>query len=348
MKNIRPVFMFVLFTLVFLTGMSLAAQNRRLILYTWEDMFPQDILDGFTRSTGIEVVYKTFEFNEDMLMELEITEGGGYDLVIADDYIIEFVIYEGLARKLDKSRMANFSNINPLYQYQFYDPENEYTVPYGAGVQSIVYDPVAVGKEIKGFGDLWDSSLRDRLGITANYRVINGMALKTLGKSYNTENVGDIQAAGVKLNELVPNIRVFRDVDMDKALASGEIAAAVMYTGEATRLLVSDFRFKEVFPQEGVAFGIQAAFIPKEAPNAGGAYAFLDYIMDPRRGARCFEYNGYYCTFSGSQPFISPAYRDRLILPPLRDIEMIENIGRDAENAHFLAWKSFKAALKQQ
>jgi spermidine/putrescine-binding protein len=51
------------------------------------------------------VVYKTFEFNEDMLTELEITGGEEYYLVIADDYIIEFVVAEGLARKLDRDRM---------------------------------------------------------------------------------------------------------------------------------------------------------------------------------------------------------------------------------------------------
>ncbi|MDR2102493.1 MAG: ABC transporter substrate-binding protein, partial [Treponema sp.] len=212
MNKIRGLLTLLALAAVSLTPLS--AQNKQLILYTWEEMFPREILDGFARSTGIEVVYKTFEFNEDMLMELEITGGGDYDLVIADDYIIEFAVAEGLARKLDKSRMRNFSNINSLFQYQFYDPENEYTVPYGAGIQSILYDPSRVKLDIKGFADLWDSSLRGRLGITANYRVINGMALKALGKSYNTESVEEIEAAGAKLKELIPNIRVFRDINL--------------------------------------------------------------------------------------------------------------------------------------
>jgi spermidine/putrescine-binding protein len=334
-------------TCVTLCVTQAAAQTKQLILYTWEDMFPQDIIDEFKHATGIEVVYKTFEFNEDMLTELEITGGGNYDMVIADDYIIEFAVAEGLARKLDRNRMNNFSNINSLFQYQFYDPQNEYTVPYGAGIQTIVYDPARVRLDIKGFGDLWDSALRGRLGITTNYRVINGMALKALGKSYNTEDVDDINAAGTKLAALIPNIRIFRDVDLDQALTSGEIAAAVMYTGEVTRLKVSNPRYKEVYPQEGIGFGIQAAFIPSRAPNPDGAYAFLDFIMDPKRGARCFEYSGYYCTYSASEPFISPHYREHIILPHFNDFEMIENIGREAENTHSRIWKSFKTALQR-
>ncbi|MFP3090762.1 spermidine/putrescine ABC transporter substrate-binding protein [Treponema sp. TIM-1] len=344
MKKVR-LWMLLAFAVCSLTPLS--AQNKRLVLYTWEDMFPQDIIDGFKQATGIEVVYKTFEFNEDMLTELEITEGGEYDLVIADDYIIEFVVAEGLARKLDKSRMRNFSNINPLFQYQFYDPDNEYTVPYGAGIQTIVYDPAKVKLNITGFGDLWNSALRGRLGITANYRVINGMALKALGKSYNTENVADINAAGAKLNALIPNIRIFRDLNLDQAMLSGEISAAVMYTGEVTRLRVSNPQFKEVYPSEGIGFGIQAAFIPRRAPNAEGAYAFLNYILDPERGARCFEYSGYYCTYSASEPYIDPQYREHLILPHFNDFEMIENLGQEAENAHVRIWRTFRSALNQ-
>ena len=57
---------------------------------------------------------------------------------------------------------------------QFYDPNNEYTIPYGAGIPLIVYDPALTDVEIKGYGDLWNPALEDNVALTANYRVING------------------------------------------------------------------------------------------------------------------------------------------------------------------------------
>jgi spermidine/putrescine-binding protein len=342
MKKFRWLMTILVFGVFSLT--QAPAQSRQLILYTWEDMFPQDILDGFQRATGIEVVYKTFEFNEDMLTELEISDGGNYDLVIADDYIIEFVLTEGLAQKINRSKISNFGNINPLFQYQFYDPENEYTVPYGAGIQAIIYDPAKVNIEITGFSDLWHNSLRGRLGIIANYRVVNGMALMALGKSYNTENLADIAAAGQRLNALVPNLRLVQEMGLDAAMISGEIAAAVMYTGDLTRLKMAKPNFKVVYPREGIGFGIQAAFIPRRARNSDAAHAFLTYILDPARGARCFEYSGYYCTYSASEPHISQQYKEHLILPNFGNFEMIENIGQEAESAHVRIWRAFKAA----
>ena len=59
------------------------AENGELVLYTWEGMFPQEVLDAFTEETGIEVNYSNFDTDETMLAKLEAAKGGDYDLVIA-------------------------------------------------------------------------------------------------------------------------------------------------------------------------------------------------------------------------------------------------------------------------
>ena len=142
-------------------------------LYTWDGMFPQEILDGFEKETGIRINYSNFDYDEDMLAKLEETKGGDYDLVIADDYIIELAIQEGLAQKLDTSRISTYDNLNPVFMSQFYDPQNEYTVPYGAGIPLIVYDPGLTDVKITGYEDLWDPALENNVALTANYRVID-------------------------------------------------------------------------------------------------------------------------------------------------------------------------------
>ena len=39
-------------------------------LYTWEAMFPQELLDGFTKETGVKINYSNFDLNEDMLAKV--------------------------------------------------------------------------------------------------------------------------------------------------------------------------------------------------------------------------------------------------------------------------------------
>jgi len=323
-----------------------SSAGGQLNLYTWESMFPQDILDSFESDTGIKVNYVNFDMGETMLAKLQTTNGGDYDLVIVDDYIIEMAVAENLVQKLDKTKLSNYGNINPMYQGQFYDPEDEYTVPYGSGVLTIIYDPSTVTVDIKGYSDLWDPSLKNSVGLIANYRVINGVALKVIGESFNTNDLDVIQRAGDKLLELAPNIRLIKDDELQNDLLSGEISAGIFYTSQATMAKLENPDLKVVFPKEGIGFGIMAGFIPSKAPNPDAAHAFLDYILDPRHGAQCFEYLGYYSTFSASDPLINPEYKDFLTLPEgfNLNMEMIENINAQSNEKHEQIWTAFKMA----
>ena len=321
------------------------ATQTPLTIYTWEGMFPEEIISGFEAETGIKVNYVVFDTGETMLTKLEASKGGDYDLCIVDDYIIEMAIEKGLAQKLDMSKLKNFGNINPTYQGQFYDKANEYTVPFGAGVQTIVYDPAAVNFEIKGYADLLNPALANSIGVIGNYRVINGLALKILGYSYNTENLDEIDQAGAKLIELAPNIRVIKDDNLQDDLISGEISTAVMYTSQVTMALLARPDLKVVYPSEGIGFGVMAGFIPAKAPNMYAAHLFLDYIMDPERGAQCFEWLGYYSTFAASDEHISDEFKPFLTLPDsFGETEMIGNIGDEALQKHELVWTAFRDA----
>lgn len=319
--------------------------SGELNLYTWDGMFPQEILRGFEEETGVRINFSHFDYDEDMLAKLEESKGGDYDFVIADDYILELVIAEGLAQKLDTSRLENYENLNPVFMSQFYDPGNEYTVPYGAGIPLIVYDPALTGAEIESYEDLWNPELEDNVAITANYRVINGIALKTMGESFNTEDLDVIRRAGDKLLELAPNIRVINDSNTQDFIVSGEVAAAFLYTSQVYAALNAREDLQVVYPKEGLGFGIMAGFIPSQAPNADAAYAFIDYINRPENAAACFEYIGYYCTNKAADSFISEQMREFIVLPEdVAEGEIVQNIPQEAEDLHAEIWNQFRNA----
>ncbi len=321
------------------------AAGGELNLYTWDGMFPQEILTGFEEETGIRINYSNFSYDEDMLAKLEETKGGDYDLVFADDYIIELVIQEGLAQKLDTSRMENYDKLNLVFMSQFYDPQNEYTIPHGAGIPLLVYDPALTDVEITGYEDLWDPALEDNIALTANYRVINGIALKTMGESYNTEDLDVIRAAGDRMMELAPNIRVINDSNTQDFVISGEAAVGFLYTSQVSLAMSSRPDLKIVYPEEGLGFGIIAGFIPSEAPNADAAYAFLDYINRPENAAACFEFLGYYCSNKAAEEYISEEMKELLVLPEdASEGEIIQNISQEAEDLHAAIWDEFRNA----
>ena len=321
---------------------SVSADSKELVLYTWEGMFPQEILDGFEEETGIKIVYSNFDTDETMLEKLSMAKGGDYDVVIADDYIIQNAIEEGLVEKLDTSRLSGWDNINPLYQGQFFDPDNEYTVPYGAGIPLIVYDPDMVDIDIKGYSDLWDPSLEDSVALIGNYRVLNGITNLTLGQDFNDQDVYDIKKTGEKLLELAPNVRLIQDDNTQNALLNGEASVGFLYTSQVTAALQENPDLKVVYPEEGLGFGVIGMFIPSQAPDNDEAYQFVDYILQPENAAKCFDYIGYYCTNKAADSLLEN--QDLVVPDTVTEGSSVENVSAEAEEQYNKNWTEFKAA----
>ena len=322
-------------------SVSVSADSKELVLYTWENMFPQEVLDGFEEETGIKVVYSNFDTDENMLEKLSMAKGGDYDVVVADDYIIETAIQEGLVEKLDTSKLSGWDNINPLYQGQFYDPNDEYTAPYGAGIPLIVYDPDMVDIDIKGYKDLWDPSLEDSIAIIGAYRVICGITQLSMGESMNEDDVDVIAKTGEKLQELAPNIRLIQDDNTQNALLNGEASVAFLYTSQVTQALKDNPDLKVVYPEEGLGFGILGTFIPSEAPNAEAANEFINYLLQPEVTAKCINSVGYYNTNKAADDLVD----ENLVVPDdVTKGESIENVSQEAEQEYNKIWTEFKAA----
>ncbi len=324
------------------TGVSVSAKDKdELVLYTWDGMVPQEVLDDFEKETGTKVVYSNFDTDETMLEKLSQAKGGDYDVVIADDYIIESAVKEGLVQKLDKDAITNWGNINPLFQGQFYDPDDEYTVPYGAGIPLIVYDPEQVDIDIKGYKDLWDPSLEDSVAIIGAYRVICGITQLSMGESMNEDDVDVIAKTGEKLQELAPNIRLIQDDNTQNALLNGEASVAFLYTSQVTQALKDNPDLKVVYPEEGLGFGILGTFIPSEAPNAEAANEFINYLLQPEVTAKCINSVGYYNTNKAADDLVD----ENLVVPDdVTKGESIENVSQEAEQEYNKIWTEFKAA----
>lgn len=341
-KKAAAVMLCAALTAVMATGVNVSAKDKdELVLYTWDGMIPQEVLDDFEKETGTKVVYSNFDTDETMLEKLSQAKGGDYDVVIADDYIIESAVKEGLVQKLDKDAITNWGNINPLFQGQFYDPDDEYTVPYGAGIPLIVYDPDQVDIDIKGYKDLWDPSLEDSVAIIGAYRVICGITQLSMGESMNEDDVDVIARTGEKLQELAPNIRLIQDDNTQNALLNGEASVAFLYTSQVTQALKDNPDLKVVYPEEGLGFGILGTFIPSEAPNAEAANEFINYLLQPEVTAKCINSVGYYNTNKTADDLVD----ENLVVPDdVTKGESIENVSQEAEQEYNKIWTEFKAA----
>ena len=86
--------------------------SDKLVIYNWGDYIDPELLTEFTKETGIQVQYDTFDSNE--AMYTKIKQGGTtYDIAIPSEYMIAKMMDEHLVEKLDQSKIKGMENIDP-------------------------------------------------------------------------------------------------------------------------------------------------------------------------------------------------------------------------------------------
>lgn len=309
--------------------------NKELVIFTWAEYIPEDVIKAFEEQSGYKVVYSTFESNEEMLTKLSAAKGGDYDLVLVGDYVIDMARKQGLVQKLDKTKIPRFKDIDPGAQGFFFDPDNEYVVPYVAGTPLIVYDPAKVDIDIKGYNDLWDPSLKDSVVVFDDARLMVGFTMKAMGYSLNTTDPETIKAAGDKLIELKPNIKALDYNTPHEKMISGEATVGFMFTSQLFDVMAAKPDFKLVYPEEGMGFGIDGFFIPAKAPNPTAANEFLNYILDGKTSAELTRFTKYMNCVTTAKEFMTEEEMNNpaVYIPKdkLGDTEFIEDVGTAAE-----------------
>lgn len=319
-------------------------------IFTWEGYIDYStVIQPFEEETGIKVNYATFASNEEMYEKLSAVNGGDYDIILASDYMVNKVREDGLMQKFDAEIVDNYANLNPAFTSQFFDPTNEYVVPYVAGIPLIVYNPDMVEKEIKGFNDLWDPALADTLGLIDDARVTLGMVLLSMGQSMNTTDEAILAEAAAKLDALKANIHVLEYENLHNYLVSGDIGVAYTFTPFVGMALDANPDLKVVWPKEGLGIGIDSCFIPVNAPHAQNANMFLEFLLRPEIAAVCAEWQ-YYCSPNAAAlEVISDWYLERPefmgLFDRMDDAEYVMNLSAEDEQKFQDIWTTFKLSM---
>lgn len=327
-----------------------ATDEAVLNIFTWEGYIDYStVIKPFEEETGIKINYATFSSNEEMFEKLSAANGGDYDIVLASDYMINAAREAGLMQKLDKSIITNYDNLDMTFMGQFFDPDNEYVVPYVAGAPLIVYDPSAVDIEITGLESLWDPALADSIGLIDDARVTLGMVLLSMGESMNTTDEAVLAAAAEKLDALAPNIHVLEYENLHNYLLSGDVSVIYTFTPFAALALESNPDLQIAFPEGTMGFGVDACFIPVNAPHARNANLFLEFLLRPEIGAIITQWQYYCCTNIPARDILGEWYTGNPIFTGiterLDDIEYVLNLSTEEEQKFQDIWTSFKLDL---
>ena len=251
-----------------------------------------DINAEFTKRTGIKVNYNNYDTNENMYAKLK-SDGVSFDIVIPSDYMIERLIDEDMLQKIDFSNIPNYKYIDEKYKGLYFDPKDEYSVPYNVGMVGLIYNTKMVKEAPTSWNVMWDEQYKGKVLMFDNPRDAFGIAQKLLGQSFNTTDEAEWRAAADKLKAQKPILQGYVMDDIFRKMESGEAAIAPYYAGDFITMHSNNPDLAFVYPQEGVNIFVDSICIPKNAKNKAAAEAYINFLLDPDIAVENANYLGY-------------------------------------------------------
>jgi spermidine/putrescine-binding protein len=256
-------------------------KSTELNLFVWTAYIPQDIIDCFQLVYGVKINKEEYSANEEMYAKLS-KSSVAYDLVQPTNNFVGLLQRQNLIQKLDKSRLSIMGYFAPSYLGLPYDPNNDYTVPYEAGTDGIVYNADQVKNPPTSYADLWKPEYKNNNMVMLDLAEdIIGATLLSLGHDVNSKDQQQLNEAKAKLLELRPSIKVFDANSPKTPLISGDATLGIVWTGDVFLAAQQNPAIKYVYPSEGVILWQDNYVIPTVASHLDAAYAFLNYNYQP-------------------------------------------------------------------
>ena len=259
-----------------LSGVARADVN----LFCWSEYVPQEVIDGFTKETGIKVNQENYASNEEMLAKLK-SGSAKYDLIQPSEYTVEALIKDGALAEIDWAKVPNIKNIGADFQHQSHDPDQKYTVPWMSGTVGICVNTEKVKDPITGYADVFSGKYNGRIVALNDSREICSWAMNSLGLDINKPTPENLEKIKPALVKWIPQIKVFDSDSPKTALINGDVDLGIVWSGEAALCYKENKKFAYVLPKEGAHKFIDSLCMPKDAPNKDDAQKFMNYILKP-------------------------------------------------------------------
>ena len=273
-------------------------EGTTLTVYNWGEYISDgsedtiDVNKEFEKLTGIKVNYLTFESNETMYSQVK-NGGVNYDILIPSDYMIQRLLNEGMLSKIDTTSLSNYDLIDNKYRGVYFDPKEEYSVPYNVGMVGIIYNGAKIKNIEESWNVLWDSKYKDMVLNFNNPRDAFMTAQMILGYDLNSTNKAEWDKACELLKQGKPNLQAYVMDEVYGKMETGEAYIAPYYAGDYLTMVETNPDLKFFYPKEGTNIFIDSACILKNAQNKEAAMMYLNFLLEPEIATANADYIGY-------------------------------------------------------
>jgi len=302
--------------------------EKQLYMYNWSQYISPKNIDAFKAKYGVtKFQYDVYDNNDALLAKLQ-AGATGYDVASPTAEFVPGMVEQGFVQKLDKSRIPNLANIDPVFKGLWWDPKDEYLIPKDYGTTGILYRSSllpSVPASWKDFNDLVKGPASGKTVFVDSMGDVFVFPLKMLGFSANSVDKAELDQARTVLLDIAPHLLALDSNTYGTKMAKGEASLALGWTGvlEQQMSKVKDKGY--VVPNDGTIFWLDTWVLLNGAPNPNAAYAWLNFIQDPAVQAEESNYNLYATPNDKARPLVDPAVlNNTAIFPTEEQVKKLE------------------------
>jgi spermidine/putrescine transport system substrate-binding protein len=290
-------------------------------------------LDEFTAQTGVSVKYiEEVNDNEEWFgkYQAQLSQGQdiGRDLTVLTDWMAARMVRLGYVQKKDKSAIPNEASLVSTLQHPTWDPDRTYSLPWQSGMTGIAYNKKETGPVTTIEQLLTDPALKGKVTCLTEMPDCMGLVMQSNGDDPTTVDPAAFDKAIGTLQDAVDSgqIRRFTGNDYGDDLSSGNVAAAMAWSGDVVQLQLDNPDLEFVLPEAGGMIWTDNMLIPTGG-DVFTASTYMNFVYDPKVAAEIEDWVNYICPVEGAKDEllkIDPGVAKNPLIFPTED--MLANV----------------------
>jgi len=267
-------------------------------------------LQAFTEQTGIEVNYDVAVDDNNTYYgkvkdQLALGQDIGADTAVLTDWMAARWVRLGYTQELNHDNLPNLANLNPALRDPDFDKGRKFTVPWQGGFAGIAWNKEAIPGGLTSISDLWDPSLKGRIGVLSEMRDTMGCIMLENGTDIAGDWGDDEYTAAIDiLREQVENgqVRNIKGNSYLEDLKSEDTLAAIVWSGDITVINAeAGDKWEFALPSAGGTLWNDNFLVPIGSPRKTNAETLINYYYEPEVAAEVAAWVNYITPVVGAK-----------------------------------------------
>jgi spermidine/putrescine transport system substrate-binding protein len=267
-------------------------------------------LEAFTTETGIKVAYTEAVDDNNTYYgkvkdQLALGKDTGADVACLTDWMVGRLIRFGYLQGLDHANIPNLSNLLPSLQNVDFDPDRSMSVPWQGGFAGIAWNKAKLPSGLTSVSELWDPSLKGRVGVLSEMRDTMGLIMLDQGVDISGK-WGDSEF-GAAIDEFKKQVssgqvRNIKGNSYKEDLVNEDTLAAIVWSGDIVQLNAENGdKWGFAVPEKGGTLWNDNFIVPIGSPRKKNVEKLINYYYEPAVAAEVAAYVNYITPVAGAK-----------------------------------------------